>query len=63
MEILNIFPGSYYIQDGENSILAGCPPEIIKVLMQKGLPSPGAILLPDTPLCQGEAQVAIEFPL
>ena len=28
-----IFPGSYYVSEGEHTLLAGCPPEIVKVLL------------------------------
>jgi len=63
MNINPVFPGSYYIESGGKSILAGCPPEIVKVLIQKDLKAPDAILLPDRPVAQGESQTAIEFPL
>ncbi|MFM8471840.1 MAG: hypothetical protein ACKODH_18075, partial [Limisphaerales bacterium] len=53
----------FYISDREHSLLAGCPPEIVKVLMQRGLKSPHHILLPDQPVSHGESQVAVEFPL
>ncbi|MEM7182679.1 MAG: MBL fold metallo-hydrolase [Spirochaetota bacterium] len=63
MEVNHIFPGVHYIKEGNFSILAGCPPEIIKVLMQKNLSPPDVILLPDVPLARGESQIAVEFPL
>lgn len=63
MKVTSIFPGSFYVASGDKAVLAGCPPEIVKVLLQKGLPSPTAILLPDQPVAQGESQVAVEFPL
>lgn len=63
MRILNVFPGSYYISEGEHALLAGCPPEIIKVLLREKLTPPQHVLLPDLPVSQGESQVAIEFPL
>lgn len=40
MEIIQLMPGSFYIADGDNSLLAGCPPEIIKIIRQRGLPAP-----------------------
>ena len=40
MHVQPIFPGVFYISDREHSLLAGCPPEIVKVLMQRGLKSP-----------------------
>ena len=63
MHVQPIFPGVFYISAGEHSLLAGCPPEIVKVLMQRGLKSPNYILLPDRPVSHGESQVAVEFPL
>ncbi len=63
MELKRIFPGSIYVKAGEHTLLAGCPPEIIKVLFQQGLRSPDCLLLPDRPVNHGESQVAIEFPL
>lgn len=63
MEIIQLMPGSFYVTDGENALLAGCPPEIVKVIRQRNLDAPGAILLPDKPIAMGESQAAVEFPL
>lgn len=63
MHVLPLFPGVFYISVGSRSLLAGCPPEIVKVLMQRGLRPPNWILLPDKPVSHGESQVAVEFPL
>ncbi len=63
MAVTRIFPGSFYISDGDHALLAGCPPEIVKVLLQRGLKAPGHILLPDVPVTGCESQVAVEFPL
>ncbi len=63
MEIYPLMPGSYYVTDGEHALLAGVPPEIVKVIRQKGLRSPCHVLLPDIPTALGESQVAVEFPL
>ncbi len=63
MHVQPIFPGVFYISDREHSLLAGCPPEIVKVLIQRGLKAPEHILLPDRPVSHGESQVAVEFPL
>lgn len=63
MHVQPIFPGVFYVSDREHALLAGCPPEIVKVLMQRGLKSPNYILLPDQPVSHGESQVAVEFPL
>ncbi len=63
MEIIELMPGSFYVSDGDNALLAGCPPEIVKVIRQRSLNAPGAILLPDKPIAQGESQTAVEFPL
>ncbi len=63
MEASQIFPGCYYVTDGRHALLAGCPPEIVKVQRQQQLPPAHAILLPDVPVAHGESQVAVEFPL
>ena len=63
MHVLPIFPGVFYVSVVSHSLLAGCPPEIVKVLMQRGLRSPNWILLPDQPVSHGESQVSVEFPL
>ena len=63
MRVQNIFPGSFYISDGEHALLAGCPPEIVKVLLREKLRPPQHLLLPDVPVSHGESQVAVEFPL
>lgn len=63
MRVQNLFPGSFYVSDGEHSLLAGCPPEIVKVLLRENLKPPQQILLPDLPVSHGESQVAVEFPL
>ena len=63
MRVQNVFPGSFYISEGEHALLAGCPPEIVKVLVREQLPPPQHLLLPDSPISQGESQVAVEFPL
>ena len=63
MRIQAIFPGSFYISEGDRAILAGCPPEIVKVLLQEKLKAPQHLLLPDIAVSQGESQVSVEFPL
>lgn len=63
MEIIQLMPGSFYVSNGGNALLAGCPPEIIKIIRQRGLGAPATILLPDSPIAMGESQTAIEFPL
>lgn len=63
MRVRNLFPGSWYVSDGTHSLLAGCPPEIVKVLLQEKLSPPQHVLLPDLPVSHGESQVAVEFPL
>lgn len=63
MNASQVFPGSFYVEIGEKSLLVGCPPEIVKVLIQRQLRTPDVILLPDIGVAQGESQVAVEFPL
>ncbi len=44
-------------------MLAGCPPEVVKALIQQERTSFQHLLLPDLPVSRGESQVAVEFPL
>jgi len=50
-------------QNDRTSILFGCPPEIIKTLMRRGIALPEFIVLPDTIERFGVLQNATEFPL
>jgi phosphoribosyl 1,2-cyclic phosphodiesterase len=63
MEVIALMPGSFYVTEGDNALLAGAPPEVVKVIRQRNLQSPQCILLPDVPIAMGESQVAVEFPL
>lgn len=63
MRVRKIFPGCCYVSSGGHALLAGCPPEIVKVLLKEKLPPPQHLLLPDVPVSRGESQVAVEFPL
>lgn len=63
MQVRRIFPGCCYVEEGGQVLLAGCPPEIVKVLLSEKLAPPQHVLLPDVPVSRGESQVAIEFPL
>ncbi len=45
------------------SVLFGCPPEIIKILMRKNFTVPEYIVLPDTRHKNGIVQNSTEFPL
>lgn len=63
MESTQIFPGCHFVTDGTNALLAGSPPEIVKVMRQRGLKPARFILLPDVPVAHAESQVAVEFPL
>ncbi|HQH29456.1 MAG TPA: hypothetical protein PK900_01055 [Spirochaetota bacterium] len=61
--ILDILPGSKIYENDKISILAGCPPEIIKFVINKKLKFPEFIILPDS-LFKGDViQCATEFPL
>lgn len=57
-----IIPGSFLAYRGEESALIGCPPEILKYILKKGLPMPQTIVLPETLHAGGHSQIAIEFP-
>jgi len=56
-------PGTKLAVTGDVSVLFGCPPEIIKVLMNSTLPFPDAIILPDKFEVNGVLQNCTEFPL
>ncbi len=66
MAVIDVAPGVSVWNSGEaesRNILFGCPPEVIKHLMLKGLPSPDVIVLPDTPYRFDVLQNCTEFPL
>ena len=63
MRVRKLFPGCGYVSNGGHALLAGCPPELVKVLLREKLPPPQHLLLPDLPVSRGESQVAVEFPL
>ncbi len=62
MRLTNVAPGCVHLQRGELAVLFGCPNEILKVILQKKLTMPSAIVLPDTFLKDGSSLVAVEFP-
>jgi CRP-like cAMP-binding protein len=57
-----IIPGSFLIYRDQECALLGCPPEILKYILKKGLPMPQTIVLPETFHAGGHSQIAIEFP-
>ncbi len=63
MEIEELMPGCHFLREGDEALIAGCPPETVKVIRQKKLPTPRFVLLPDIPLAAGESQVSVEFLL
>lgn len=63
MQVTEIAPGVVVGRAGEHTILFGCPPEVIKHLMVKGIGSPDVIVLPDTPYRFNVLQNCTEFPL
>ncbi len=63
MAITEVTAGVALCRAAEQNILFGCPPEVIKHLMLKGLGSPEVIVLPDTPYRFNVLQNCTEFPL
>jgi CRP-like cAMP-binding protein len=63
MAVIEIVPGVSVFQSEGKTILFGCPPEVIKHLMLKGIESPEVIVLPDTSYRFDTLQNCTEFPL
>ncbi len=63
MPVTAVTPGVAFARTAETNILFGCPPEVIKHLMLRGLGSPEVIILPDTPYRFDVLQNCTEFPL
>lgn len=63
MAVIEVAPGVTVCQTAERNVLFGCPPEVIKHLMLKGIKSPDVIVLPDTPYRFDVLQNCTEFPL
>ncbi|WCL49031.1 cyclic nucleotide-binding domain-containing protein [Leptospira sp. GIMC2001] len=63
MQNISVTPGVSVVIREESTILFGCPPEVIKHLINKGIPSPDIIVLPDTPYRFDVLQNCTEFPL
>ncbi len=63
MEIKEIMPGVKLCFNSEDSIMFGCPVEIIKYIIQSRHPFPDTIVLPDTTSYEGNLQTSTEFPL
>ncbi len=62
MRLTDVAPGCVHLQRGDLAVLFGCPNEILKVILQKKLTMPSAIVLPDTFHKDGSSLVAVEFP-
>jgi len=54
--------GSHLFTANLGNVLVGCPPEILKVLMQKHLPMPDTIVIPSNVLQQNSSLASLEFP-
>jgi hypothetical protein len=63
MQLISITAGVSVLRDNDKTILFGVPPEVIKHLIIKGIPSPDVIVLPDTPYRFDVLQNCTEFPL
>lgn len=63
MNVIQVVPGCHTLNFPQGNALFGCPPEILKHLIQRNLPLPDVIVLPDTFHRFGISQVAVEFPL
>jgi CRP-like cAMP-binding protein len=58
-----IMVGCFLVQIEDETVIFGSPPEIIKVLMQRGKPMPTAVVLPVNFFWLEEVQADLEFPL
>jgi CRP-like cAMP-binding protein len=63
MPVIEVTPGVSVLDAGGKTLLFGCPPEVIKHLMLKGIKSPEVIVIPDTPYRFDVLQNCTEFPL
>ncbi len=63
INIFDVMPGCKLIQCGDEVILAGIPPEVIKAVMLNRYPSPTALLIPDKIVLATNLQNCTEFPL
>ncbi len=63
MSVVEIAPGVAAYRAADKTILLGCPPEVIKHMMMKGLGSPEVVVIPDTPYRFDVLQNCTEFPL
>lgn len=63
INVHELMPGCKLVECGNEIILAGAPPEVIKALMLKDLPQPSSILIPDRLLIGDNLQNCTEFPL
>ncbi|MEQ9365434.1 MAG: cyclic nucleotide-binding domain-containing protein [Leptospirales bacterium] len=63
MAVVEVAPGVSVWNSDDRNILFGCPPEVIKHLMLRGIRSPDVIVLPDTPYRFDVLQNCTEFPL
>jgi CRP-like cAMP-binding protein len=55
--------GCFLVQIEDETIIFGSPPEIIKVLMNRGKPMPTTVVLPANFFWLEEVQAELEFPL
>lgn len=59
-----IMPGAVLITlNAEQSVLFGCPPEVLKHLLQSGLPLPNCVVLPGNLRAKRSSQASFEFLL
>ncbi|MDH4128857.1 MAG: Crp/Fnr family transcriptional regulator, partial [Spirochaetota bacterium] len=63
IKIFDAMAGCKLIQCGDEVILAGIPPEVIKAIKLKNLPFPTALLIPDKLIIANNLQNSTEFPL
>lgn len=63
MNTIDIMPGAKIFKNDSYSVLFGCPPEIIKFIMNQSLEMPSYIVLADSFQKFGTLQNATEFPL
>ncbi len=61
MDIQQILPGCFHLQQNENAALFGSPPEILKFVLRGNRKMPRVVVLPDIAYVNGVSQIALEF--
>lgn len=61
MDIEQIVPGCFHLQQADSAALFGSPPEILKFVLKAKKQVPRVVVLPDIAYVNGVSQIALEF--